>query len=388
MEIAAEKKDLLKKIIHWYKNIDQDKPYLTLGGYAGTGKTTLLAILRRILAENNPKFKVAFASYTGKATRVLKNYLESAAVLQKQDSISTIHALIYSPIEDDKDEIIGWKRKEELEANLIIIDEASMIDERIWRDLLSYQVPILAVGDHGQLPPISGRFNLMQEPDLRLETIFRQAANNPIIRLSVMAREKGEIPLGHFGQHVLKISKRDSENQELVEEYLQNFNSETLVLCAYNHTRVRLNNYLRQLLGFESPEPQIGDRVICLRNNQAKGIFNGMLGKINWLADAGEFYEMKIDLDDQAEKGFEGQVLKSQFGAKEAMNFTYQRRKTLKVDLFDFAYAITVHKAQGSQAKRVILFEERFKQMSDDDWRRWLYTAVTRAEEELIIIGD
>ena len=376
MEIAAEKKDLLKKIIHWYKNIDQDKPYLTLGGYAGTGKTTLLAILRRILAENNPKFKVAFASYTGKATRVLKNYLESAAVL------------IYSPIEDDKDEIIGWKRKEELEANLIIIDEASMIDERIWRDLLSYQVPILAVGDHGQLPPISGRFNLMQEPDLRLETIFRQAANNPIIRLSVMAREKGEIPLGHFGQHVLKISKRDSENQELVEEYLQNFNSETLVLCAYNHTRVRLNNYLRQLLGFESPEPQAGDRVICLRNNQAKGIFNGMLGKINWLADAGEYYEMKIDLDDQAEKGFEGKVLKSQFGAKEAMNFTYQRRKTLKVDLFDFAYAITVHKAQGSQAKRVILFEERFKQMSDDDWRRWLYTAVTRAEEELIIIGD
>ena len=60
----------------------------------------------------------------------------------------------------------------------------------------------------------------------------------------------------------------------------------------------------------------------------------------------------------------------------------------MKGDLFDFGYALTVHKAQGSQAKRVILFEERFKQMSNLDWRRWLYTAVTRAEEELIILGD
>ena len=56
-------------------------------------------------------------------------------------------------------------------------------------------------------------------------------------------------------------------------------------------------------------------------------------------------------------------------------------------DLFDFGYALTVHKAQGSQARRVLLFEERFKQMNDEDWYRWLYTAVTRAEEELIIIG-
>ena len=60
----------------------------------------------------------------------------------------------------------------------------------------------------------------------------------------------------------------------------------------------------------------------------------------------------------------------------------------MRGDLFDFGYALTVHKAQGSQAKRVILFEERFSQMTDDEWRRWLYTAVTRAEEELFIFSS
>jgi ATP-dependent exoDNAse (exonuclease V) alpha subunit len=57
-------------------------------------------------------------------------------------------------------------------------------------------------------------------------------------------------------------------------------------------------------------------------------------------------------------------------------------------DLFDFGYALTVHKAQGSSADTVLLFEERNQHMSDDDWRRWLYTAVTRAERQLYIIGS
>ena len=82
-------------------------------------------------------------------------------------------------------------------------------------------------------------------------------------------------------------------------------------------------------------------------------------------------------------------MVAKQFNSPQTISFNGQDRYLLKkADLFDFAYALTVHKAQGSQAKRVIVFEERFKQMSDEDWRRWLYTAVTRAEEELIIIGD
>jgi exodeoxyribonuclease-5 len=58
-----------------------------------------------------------------------------------------------------------------------------------------------------------------------------------------------------------------------------------------------------------------------------------------------------------------------------------------EIDLFDFGYALTVHKAQGSQAQKVVLFEERFSKMDDETWCRWLYTGVTRAGEELYIIG-
>lgn len=389
MDISNDKKLALKNILQWCSKETDHKQFVTLGGYAGTGKTTLIAILRKLLFKQNPKIKVAFATFTGKAARVLKNYLKSHEVLYKGDSVGTIHSLIYSVIENERHEIIGWKRKEELKTDLIIIDEASMVDYKIWQDLLSYGVPILAVGDHGQLPPVNGQFNLMEKPEIKLTEIHRQVADNPIIKLSIEARKYGRIKIGNYGKGVRKLDKKDPESQEIIENYLQQYNQETLILCGYNNTRIKLNNYLRNILGFDSPLPMAGDRVICLRNNQQKAIFNGMLGTLQRIISKDDnFYDLKILFDDE-EQVFEGLAVKKQFGSSSAMNFTRENRAlTLQADLFDFAYALTVHKAQGGQATRVILFEERFKQMSDLDWRRWLYTAVTRAEEELIILGD
>ena len=389
MDISNDKKLALKSILKWYSKEVDHKQFVTLGGYAGTGKTTLIAILRKLLFKQDPKLKVAFAAFTGKATRVLKNYLKDNEVLYKGDSVGTIHSLIYSVIENEHHEIIGWKRKEELKTDLIIIDEASMVDQKIWYDLLSYDVPILAVGDHGQLPPVSGQFNLMENPEIKLEEIHRQVADNPIIKLSIEARKYGRIKIGNYGKGVRKLAKDDPESQEIIENYLQQYNQETLILCGYNNTRIKLNNYLRNILGYDSPLPMAGDRVICLRNKQQKAIFNGMLGTLQRITSKDDnFYDVKILFDDE-EQVFEGLAVKKQFGSSSALNFTRESRAlTLQAELFDFAYALTVHKAQGSQASRVILFEERFKQMSDLDWRRWLYTAVTRAEEELIILGD
>ncbi|AKM81319.1 MAG: hypothetical protein UT13_C0001G0358 [Candidatus Pacebacteria bacterium GW2011_GWF2_38_9] len=389
MDISSDKKLAIKNILNWYAKETGNKQFITLGGYAGTGKTTLIAILRKLLFKQDPKLKVAFAAFTGKAARVLKNYLKENDVLYKGDSIGTIHSLIYSVIENEQHEIIGWKNKEELKVDLIIIDEASMVDQKIWLDLLSYNIPILAVGDHGQLPPVNGQFNLMENPEIKLEEIHRQVADNPIIKLSIEARKYGRIKVGNYGKGVRKLSKNDPESQEIIENYLQQYNQDTLILCGYNNTRIKLNNYLRTLLGFESALPQAGDRVICLRNKQQKAIFNGMLGTLQRIVSQDEnFYEVKILFDDE-EQDFEGLAVKKQFGSTTSLNFGKELRAlTLKAELFDFAYALTVHKAQGSQASRVILFEERFKQMSDLDWRRWLYTAVTRAEDELIILGD
>ncbi|MEK7079542.1 MAG: ATP-dependent RecD-like DNA helicase, partial [Patescibacteria group bacterium] len=159
-------------------------------------------------------------------------------------------------------------------------------------------------------------------------------------------------------------------------------------LCGYNKTRRKLNTFIRGALGFESPLPQSGDRVICLRNNHKDHIFNGMLGTIVTIENAGiDWYRVEIKMDEE-EKNFSGLISVKQFNSDTSLNFTDKRSEIMKGDLFDFGYALTVHKAQGSQAKRIILFEERFSQMSDDEWRRWLYTAVTRAEEELFIFSS
>lgn len=388
MELSEDQKYALKALQDWYGARQKSRNYITLGGYAGTGKSTLMAMLREELHRSNKNLSVAFCSFTGKATRVLKQKLAQHKAIYKNDRVSTIHSLIYSPIIDDKKkEIIGWKRQEEISADLIITDEASMVDESIWQDLLSYQKPIIAVGDHGQLPPINGNFNLMSKPDLILSEIHRQEVGNPIIEVSFLARTEGKIPIKTFGRGVKKLSKLEPDTGNEVEELLSAHNRETLLLCGYNYTRVKLNQVIRNKLGYESMIPGANDRVICLRNNHEKNIYNGMVGTIYNIKKKNEdWYSAQILMDDEEEM-YEGLIASIQFNNKESLNFTEKRKLIMNGDLFDFGYALTVHKAQGSQAKKVVLFEERFAKMDEEIWRRWLYTAVTRAEKELVIIG-
>jgi exodeoxyribonuclease V len=383
--LSKDQENVITHIEEWYANDKLAMPYVTVGGYAGTGKTTIIAVLRKKFYENNAKLSIAFVSYTGKAARVLHGKLNEQGAIYKNDSVSTIHSLIYSPILNDKKEIVGWKRKDAIDQDLIIIDEASMVDGIIWDHLLQYGKPMIVVGDHGQLPPIAGNFNLMQKPNLLLNEIHRQEKINPIIDISIAARETGTIEPGRYSSKVIKFEKFDPDRQERMEELLGNYNPDTLILCGYNTTRKRINAYIRNSLGFESPTPTKGDRVICLRNNHKERIYNGMLGTILDLYSKDDhWYAADIDMDGE-ESNYSGLISKDQFTSDTALNFTDKRALTIKGDLFDFGYALTVHKAQGSQAKRVVLFEERFPKMDDDQWRRWLYTAVTRAEEELYI---
>jgi exodeoxyribonuclease-5 len=386
IELTPKQQQVLAAVIDWYKSNKQG--FLTIGGYAGTGKTTITAYLRNLLDKENPKLKVAFCSFTGKATRVLDSKLRDAKATRRQDNVSTIHSLIYAPMRDRDNEIIGWERKstEDFGYDLIIVDEASMVNSDIWEDLTSYGIPILAVGDHGQLPPIGGSFNLMENPQLRLEEIFRQEEGNPIIRLSMLARNEGEIPFGVFGRGVKKLHREDPDTQEFLGDKLIRAGDELLVLTGYNHTRVKLNSAIRGLLEFESPQPMGGDRVICLRNNHKHMIYNGMMGEVKSIQlkedKSGKFYSAEILFDGEKET-FKGDLSVEQFGQQTTLKD--ERRKG--IELFDFGYALTVHKSQGSQAHTVVVFEERFAQMDNDTWRRWLYTAVTRARKELFIIA-
>ncbi len=387
--LSPDQAEALKQIGAWYKG--RTAPFLTLGGYAGTGKTTLIAYLRQALRQHDEDSRVAFCAFTGKATRVLDQRLRDQKVPRKGDSVSTIHALIYNVKVDKQGAVTGWTKREELECDLIIVDEASMVDETIWQDLLSFEIPVLAVGDHGQLPPINSAFNLMANPQLRLEKIFRQAETSPIIEVATLARTSGLIPVQDYGNGVVKLARSSSETGQVVQELLENYSPDLLVLCGYNHTRVKLNEAIRGYRDYLSSEPAIGDYVVCLRNDRKNKLYNGMTGTIRHISPADndperQWYYASIDFENEA-NSYEGNIWRAQFGAKETSSQIPLGPDKTPGNLFDFGYALTVHKAQGSQARKVLVFEERFSKMSDDDWRRWLYTAVTRATEELVIVG-
>jgi superfamily I DNA/RNA helicase len=102
--------------------------------------------------------------------------------------------------------------------------------------------------------------------------------------------------------------------------------------------------------------------------------------------DGTGWYEAEIALEGE-DYTYNGYSLREQFGAATTVREVPLGPDGQRGDLWDFGYALTVHKAQGSQAERVLVFEERFARSSEEDWRRWLYTAVTRAESQLTIVG-
>ncbi|MDB5543349.1 MAG: hypothetical protein JWO64_498, partial [Hyphomicrobiales bacterium] len=178
----------LVEIAAWLK---KGRPQIfRLFGYAGTGKTTLARHIAEAIDGD-----VVFAAYTGKAALVLRSKGCADA--------RTIHSLIYRP-QDSESEVPSFVLNEQSPANtasLIIIDECSMVDEDLGRDLLSFGRPILVLGDPAQLPPVKGGgFFTEAEPDFMLTEVHRQAADNPIVRMSMIVREGGRLDRGTYGE--------------------------------------------------------------------------------------------------------------------------------------------------------------------------------------------
>jgi len=346
MEFSPQQDDALVAASRWLKA--GDRQVFRLFGYAGTGKTTLA----RHLAEDVDG-DVLFAAFTGKAAQVLRSRGATKA--------STIHSLIYRPKGEDVVEDEETGRKEVLptfslnrqsplsKADLIIIDECSMVDEDLGRDLLSFGTPVLVLGDPGQLPPVSGGgFFTEHEPDILLEEIHRQARDNPIIELARQVREGNQVMIGDYGDAAKVISKRDVDTDEVL--------AADQVLVGTNKTRRLYNQRLRDLKGFEGPLPAAGDKLVCLRNIRTED-------------DGVDRHSAKVKL------------LKAAFEEPEKeIPWQIKRRH----DDFDYGYALTVHKAQGSQWENVYLFDESYAFREHRD--RWLYTAITRAAEQLTIV--
>jgi len=390
----------LTNVDHWFKN--KTAPFYYLGGYAGTGKT----FLARYLAEGI-NGKVQFAAYTGKAALQLKKAGASNA--------STVHSLTYKLVGQDEERIKELenerKKTDDAElsraltrelrdlkkpqfvlnnesplsaAKLLVLDECSMVNEEMAKDLLSFQVPILVLGDPGQLPPVKGEgYFTGGTPDTMLTDIRRQAKDNPIIALSMAVREHGSIPI-HFSETAGRFAASGCTDEALT--------SASQILTGKNLTRRNGNRYLRKLLGYTSPYPQQGDKLIALRNDKKLGIFNGLMFEVLADADYEEMvdktaanYQLFLDLESELGREYTGlECLSGHFdeytnpGVLEQIPYWMMKGR----QQLDYAYNITVHKAQGSQFDDVILIDDglynwgsKFKMSR----KQWLYTAVTRA---------
>ncbi len=335
-----------------------------LFGYAGTGKTTLA----RHIADGVDG-KVLFAAFTGKAAHVMRAKGCAGA--------ATIHSIIYRARESGEEtpNFELWDDAPASKAKLIVVDECSMVDAELGRDLMSFGVPLLVLGDPAQLPPIQGGgFFTDAEPDAMLTEVHRQACDDPIVRLSMEVRAGNWLEPGRYGE--TEVVRRDELDPQRVLDADQ-------VLVGRNATRRAYNTRMRERRGFADPLPSAGDKLVCLRNNRKKGLFNGGLWLVKERAVArSKIVTMRLTPDEETgARPVKVSVRPECFtGAIEGIDWPQRKR----YDEFDFGYVLTVHKAQGSQWDDVVLFDESFA--FPDSRERWLYTGITRAAKRLTLV--
>jgi exodeoxyribonuclease-5 len=357
----------LTAVADWYKAKPGKRgtpPIFRLFGYAGTGKTTLVKHIA-----DGIDGKVLFAAFTGKAACVMRS--------KGCHSASTIHSLIYKAREtgEEMPSFELWDDAPASKAKLIIIDECSMVDGELARDLLSFDVPLLVLGDPAQLPPIQGGgFFTNAEPDAMLTEVHRQAQDNPIVRLSMDIRAGRPLTPGDYGDSQV-VRKSDLDPQRVLDA--------DQVLVGRNVTRRAYNARLRERRGFADTLPMAGDKLVCLRNNRRKGLFNGGL----WMVKEGpsarkQILKMRIKPDEDLGSRMIKVSVRTECFTGAIEQFDWPHRKPY--DEFDFGYVLTVHKSQGSQWDDVVLFDESGAFQDNRD--RWLYTGVTRAAKQLTVV--
>jgi len=349
-DFTADQEAAIEQVERWRK--DRYKPYLTLGGFAGTGKTTLV----KYFAESWPG--VAVATLCAKAASVL---------IEKGVAARTIHGLIYIPFFDAARKV-RYRRRFNLGATSeLIVDESSMIDHVLLQDILAFDLPVLFVGDHGQLEPVGADANLMHVPDIRLETIHRQAQDNPIVRVATAFREGRPVRYWHDNRGRLSIA-RPSDFWRLLSPDYQ-------MVCGFNKTRHRVNALVRGNIGAEGGLPISGEKLICVQNNTKYGIFNGQQVVCRDVLEIrNHWLEMDVELAN-------GTVITVPCSREQFGHNTTETLRDRSVVLFDYGYCITAHKAQGSEWDNVLAVEEIG---SAWDAKRWRYTVATRARKRLI----
>jgi exodeoxyribonuclease-5 len=430
-QLSAQQLAGIQKIQQWYSDSQMftgagglpADPF-RLFGYAGTGKTTMAKEVPAALGLNN----VVYGTFTGKAAHVLRS--------KGAGPVSTIHSAIYMPTTSAEarlaleqarerlDEVvmvpridsehareldeeaarleaqipeleanarrIGWELNPMAEwssADLIILDEVSMVNAKLAADVESFGVPVLVLGDPAQLPPVEGGgYYTDATPDHLLTEIHRSALENPITALATRIRESSGPRLGLTSGDKVSVSVRHAMEHDQI-------------LVWQNKRRWALIKAIRNLKGFPEGRPVAGDKIMCLTNNRDMAVFNGQMFDVLESTEGKAGPTLVVLTEDGVTKtlnafadGFLG--MEMQDTAKKSGSGLKGNRM-----LATFGQAITVHKAQGSEWESVYVYDEtpgmismtarrRGQTAAVEQARQWLYTAATRARQTLTLAGS
>ncbi len=372
-----------------------DNGILILTGGPGTGKTTTLNAIIKILEYR--ELDVVLAAPTGRAAQRMSELTERDA--------KTIHRLLEVEWADDGKHVFSRNERNPIECDAIIIDEMSMVDTLLFENLLRALRPgcrIIMVGDSNQLPSVAAG-NVLGDfisadiiPVVELKTVFRQAGQSRIITTAHAIINGQGVDFTNSAESDLFMMRRtDAKNclstiVELVTErlpstYGYSSTNDIQVLCPSRKKElgsINLNSILQSYLNPSTSRHEelsymgisirVGDKVMQIKNNydipwrkdngeEGSGVFNGDIGIVETVDKRAGY--LKVRFDDKV-----AEYLADDVGQLE------------------LAYAITVHKSQGSEFECVIL--PLFDVPSMLKYRNLLYTAVTRAKKLLIIVGS
>lgn len=392
MELTKKQEEGLKIALERHR---ANEKYTVISGYAGTGKSTLVKFI--IDALDVDRDKVAYATYTGKAAEVLRK--------KGNPNAMTLHKLLYDSIPRQGGGFIRIPKKM-LEYKIIVVDEVSMVPKSMIDMLLNHKVYVIFLGDPFQLPQIDKKetHTLLDKPHIFLDQVMRQAAESEIIQLTMKIRNGEQIDFMN-GKEVIIASKASLVTGHLTWA--------DIIICATNASRISLNNQMREILGY-SGLPQNGERMICLRNywenfseDGSSSLVNGMTGIIKNPFEsfrmAPRYVKMKNHKMDVIQGEFisddgktfnsvemdKGMITTGEFSLDWRETYALGQLKNKIGDIvpreFTFGYAITCHKAQGSEWNKVLVIEETFP-FDKKEHARWLYTACTRAAEKLVLV--
>lgn len=407
---SSQQELALRDVSRWLRSGGSQVFYLA--GFAGTGKTTLAKYLAESEKLNGPAY---FTAYTGKAASVLRKMGCPGA--------STLHSVLYSVSQQSKEKLTNLELEwaalmaeedydpEEVDdlriqiaelrdklrqpvftlqedsvlqdAGLVVVDECSMINKPLAADLESFGKKILVMGDPAQLPPVEGGgYYTKRDPDIMLTEIHRQAAHSPIIRWATMVREGQELPYGKEEGDATSCHRYHKAGMAP-----KDFRGESQLLAGKNVTRRKMNKIVRKNLGHEGAYPKKGERLVVLQNDRDWGVLNGVTC---------EAAEDALDTGDEAlvlDLLYEDRLISAMptnrkwfdaYASDEEPKRDWDDRWMVPMD---YGYCLTVHKAQGSQWDHVTICDDGFAHWDKKLRRQWLYTAITRAQNHLTVIG-